>query len=85
MCSSFRCQIGCWLSSNLVDQHDRAVHVLGDKADQQQQDVLLAAAESLVSVLVFTIGEVNVELAQFIPDGPDKPAGSANVGISFLN
>ena len=47
----------------LVDHHDRAVHALGDKPDQQKQNVFLAAAQPLVGIFVLTVREENVELS----------------------
>src|SRR2546430_14409098 len=61
------------------------MNALGDKADEQEQDVLFPAAQTFVAVRVLTIVEADVELSQFIPDSSDEAAGDANPSLPFLN
>src|SRR6266849_6012994 len=68
----------------LVDEYHRLMHALGDKADQQKQDVFFATAQTFVGVIVLPIGKVNVKLAQPISDGSDNAARSADLGIFLL-
>ena len=40
---------------------------------------------SVIGVLVLTIGEVNVEVPQLIPNGTDNTAGRTDAGVCLLN
>ena len=51
----------------------------------KKQDHLLAAAESLVAVLLLTVVEVDVELTQFILDSADEATGGTDAGIPLLD
>src|SRR5271157_1117452 len=60
------------------------MHILRDEANEEQQNHSLAAAQSLVAVLVLTVVEVDVKLTQLVLYGAHDPAGSAHMSVPLL-
>jgi hypothetical protein len=70
---------------HFVNQDDGPVNVLGHEADEQQENHLLAATETIVAVLVCSVAEADVELVEFVANCPNDLARGADFSIPLLN